>query len=122
MSGEPGTGQLKQTAISTEAIAEAVQRLPVTDELKGALERDPARAQGLIEGIFGALEQPQSNALQGTRVKALLEFGRAVHAEMASLSDAALRGISIRDGTTYVTTLPCHICALWRLEFADWCT
>jgi cytidine deaminase len=30
---------------------------------------------------------------------------------MAALTNAALRGISVRDGTMYVTTFPCHLCA-----------
>jgi cytidine deaminase len=41
----------------------------------------------------------------------LIEFMRAVHAEMAVITDAARRGISISDGVLYVTTFPCHHCA-----------
>jgi deoxycytidylate deaminase len=40
-----------------------------------------------------------------------IEYGRAVHAEMSALSDAARRGISIRDAVLYCTTFPCHLCA-----------
>jgi cytidine deaminase len=45
------------------------------------------------------------------RLMDILEFGRAVHAEMAALMDAARRTISVRDLTLYGTTLPCHECA-----------
>lgn len=40
-----------------------------------------------------------------------LEYGRVVHAEMGALSDAARIGHSVKDGTLYCTTFPCHICA-----------
>jgi cytidine deaminase len=41
----------------------------------------------------------------------LIEFGRAVHAEMAAITDAARRGIAIANDVLYVTTFPCHHCA-----------
>ncbi|MDQ3676485.1 MAG: deaminase [Actinomycetota bacterium] len=48
--------------------------------------------------------------LSGTRLRALIEFGRAVHAEMDALTNAAQRGVAV-DGTTLVTTtFPCHNC------------
>jgi cytidine deaminase len=34
-----------------------------------------------------------------------------VHAEMAAICDAALRGVKIKDATLYCTTFPCHLCA-----------
>jgi deoxycytidylate deaminase len=49
--------------------------------------------------------------LAGTAVAGLLEFGRIVHAEMAAICDAAMRGVPVRDGTLYCTTFPCHMCA-----------
>jgi cytidine deaminase len=30
---------------------------------------------------------------------------------MAAITDAAVRGVSVRDGTLYTTTFPCHLCA-----------
>jgi cytidine deaminase len=41
----------------------------------------------------------------------VIEFGRAVHAEMAAISQAARLGISLQGGTLYCTTFPCHICS-----------
>jgi len=41
----------------------------------------------------------------------LIEFIRAVHAEMFALMEAASKGIAVRDCTMYVTTFPCHECA-----------
>ena len=54
--------------------------------------------------------------LQDKRVKDsqfmdALEYGRVVHAEMCALTDAARLGHSVRDGTLYCTTFPCHMCA-----------
>lgn len=49
--------------------------------------------------------------VKGSRLMSLIEFGRNVHAEMAALLDAAMRGVSVRDSTMYTTTFPCHDCA-----------
>lgn len=46
-----------------------------------------------------------------TELGELTEFGRAVHAEMAAMLDAAARGVSVRNATLYATTFPCHNCA-----------
>jgi cytidine deaminase len=44
-------------------------------------------------------------------IRRLIEFGRAVHAEMAAIVDAARRGVSVARCTMHVTTFPCHLCA-----------
>lgn len=49
--------------------------------------------------------------IKQTRYMQLIEFVRAVHGEMGALVDAASRGVSVLDGTLYVTTFPCHECA-----------
>jgi deoxycytidylate deaminase len=41
----------------------------------------------------------------------LLEFLRAVHAEMAALMCAARRGVAVDGCTLFTTTFPCHECA-----------
>lgn len=48
---------------------------------------------------------------KGSRIRSLIEFGTAVHAEMAAIDDAACRGTSVKGGTMYITTFPCHLCA-----------
>jgi len=50
-------------------------------------------------------------ALQGTRLANITEFGRTIHAEMASLLDAARRGVSVQGHRLFTTTFPCHNCA-----------
>ena len=49
--------------------------------------------------------------LKGTRIMQPLEYGRAVHAEMAAMVDAAVRGIPVKGCYVYTTTFPCHECA-----------
>ena len=58
-----------------------------------------------------ALKENSEPVLRKAQVMNLIEFGRAVHAEMAALIDAARRGVSVKDATIYCTTFPCHLCA-----------
>ncbi|MGA3053314.1 MAG: deaminase [Candidatus Korobacteraceae bacterium] len=45
------------------------------------------------------------------KIRNVIEYGRAVHAEMAALTNAARKGIEIAGCTMNVTTFPCHLCA-----------
>lgn len=58
-----------------------------------------------------ALNRDSESALRKAQLMNVIEFGRAVHAEMAALIDASRRGVSVRDATLYCTTFPCHLCA-----------
>lgn len=49
--------------------------------------------------------------LKKTSVGRLLEFSRAVHAEMDAILSAARQGASPIGGRLFVTTFPCHYCA-----------
>jgi deoxycytidylate deaminase len=49
--------------------------------------------------------------LKKTRIGGLLEFSRAVHAEMDALFSAARTGVSLVGTRMFVTTFPCHYCA-----------
>jgi len=50
--------------------------------------------------------------LKKTRVRALIEFSRAVHAEMDALLTLVRSGTMLGEGATlYSTTYPCHSCA-----------
>lgn len=44
-------------------------------------------------------------------IRNIIEYGRAVHAEMAAIVEAARRGVSIAGCTIYVVAFPCHLCA-----------
>ena len=49
--------------------------------------------------------------IRSTRIGGLIEFSRAVHAEMDAILSAATAGISPRGCRLFVTTFPCHYCA-----------
>jgi len=50
-------------------------------------------------------------ALKRSPIGSLLEFSRAVHAEMDALLSLARRGLSVVGTRVFVTTFPCHYCA-----------
>ena len=58
-----------------------------------------------------ALDDGVSPVLRNTQLMRVVEYVRAVHAEMSAITDAARRGTSVRDCTLYATTFPCHHCA-----------
>lgn len=49
--------------------------------------------------------------LRKSPIGQLLEFSRAVHAEMDAVLSAARDGVSVVGGKMFVTTFPCHYCA-----------
>jgi deoxycytidylate deaminase len=51
------------------------------------------------------------HSVKESRVMDILEFGRAIHAEMSAICDASRKGVSLEKATLYCTTFPCHICA-----------
>jgi deoxycytidylate deaminase len=52
-----------------------------------------------------------NEAVRNLQLMDALEYGRIVHAEMSALMDAARLGRSVRGGTLFCTTFPCHMCA-----------
>lgn len=71
-------------------------------------EKAGTASKALVEEL---LEGKSFEVLKGAQVLNLLEFGRMIHAEMAAITDAGRRGISIEGTTLYCTTFPCHMCA-----------
>jgi deoxycytidylate deaminase len=77
----------------------------------------------LYRDIFTALQKAEllkpevrfesaQDVLKTTDVKQLIEFSRAVHAEMAALISVARNNKSgLKGATLYCTTFPCHSCA-----------
>lgn len=51
------------------------------------------------------------SVMLSTRLGDLTEFGRAMHAEMSAILDAARNGRAVVGTSLYVTTFPCHNCA-----------
>lgn len=52
-----------------------------------------------------------SRRIRKTRLGGLIEFSRAVHAEMDALLSAGREGVSTVGTRLFVTTFPCHYCA-----------
>jgi deoxycytidylate deaminase len=83
-----------------------------SDEHKRAIAEQIVRALGEAQLLGDDVDEAAVlRAVSSTDLGNLIEFIRAVHAEMAALMDAARRGISVQGCTLYVTTFPCHHCA-----------
>lgn len=76
----------------------------IAEQLAAELIRREKTAAGVDSDELVAI-------VAATPIDDLIEFVRAVHAEMAAITDAARRGISIATTVLYVTTFPCHHCA-----------
>lgn len=81
------------------------------------------KKDGLYQQIFaklktgglladGAKIDDVTKALKATEVKSLIEYSRAVHAEMDAITSVArTHKAGLLGGTLYSTTFPCHSCA-----------
>ncbi len=58
-----------------------------------------------------AVETILKDIKENTEIKNLLEYSRAVHAEMDAITTAARNGLSVKGATLYTSTFPCHHCA-----------
>jgi deoxycytidylate deaminase len=64
-----------------------------------------------VESMADALLFGKPAILGDSKLFDVIEFGRAVHAEMAAITTAARLGTSVRGARLFCTTFPCHICA-----------
>jgi deoxycytidylate deaminase len=73
----------------------------------------------IIEDLFNSIDELKGiplnddlkKRIRKTRIGQLLEFSRAVHAEIDALLSAARSGAKTSGTRLYVTTFPCHNCA-----------
>ena len=68
----------------------------------------------ISEGIVDKSKEAEVNARlrRSSEVRGLIEFSRAVHAEMHAILNAGhSSGTRVKGGKLYVTTYPCHSCA-----------
>lgn len=89
----PADRYCRNTTNQNEIIKQLIEDVPELREL------DPERKRAL--GI----------ELRRTRIGSLIEFSRAIHAEMDALFSAARKGTSLIGTRLFVTTFPCHYCA-----------
>jgi deoxycytidylate deaminase len=54
---------------------------------------------------------PHMPVLKGAFLTGTIDYVRAVHAEMAAITDAARNGVELAGSVMYTTTFPCHDCA-----------
>lgn len=94
------------TRIKQEILAEVFKILQ-----KAGWFSDDKRDQDIDILVEQAVINPGEAVLKDAQVMNILEFGRVVHAEMAAISEAARRGLSVQGTTLYCTTFPCRICA-----------
>ncbi len=92
--------------IKREMVEDAFDRLKSRPALfTSAAKRQPTSAL-TNEALFN-----KGAYLRDAQLFDVIEFGRAVHAEMAAITQAARSGIRLQDTRLFCTTFPCHICA-----------
>lgn len=91
--------------IKTELVEDAVRRLReagwLVEDKKHRSDEDLAKAALFGERAF----------FRDSKMFDVIEFGRAVHAEMAAITQAGRHGIVLQGARLFCTTFPCHICA-----------
>ncbi len=99
-------GADQNTLMKYEMIGEVFDKIKELKWLRPAQARK--KGSELAAEVFDPkLKQP----FKDLRVANIIEFGRIVHAEMSAITDAARRGIAIKDAILVCTTFPCHMCA-----------
>lgn len=85
----------------------------IVSELVGKLKSANLLAEEASEKSPHELTEEllDNDILGDSQVTNLLEYGRSVHAEMAAITDAGRRGLTLQGATLYTTTFPCHLCA-----------
>jgi deoxycytidylate deaminase len=76
---------------------------------KGWLSPEKSRKE--LDHLVEEALTEEVSPIKGAQVMNLIEFSRAVHAEMAALIDAARRGAAVEGCILHTTTFPCHYCA-----------
>ncbi|MGE0490084.1 MAG: anti-phage dCTP deaminase [Vulcanimicrobiota bacterium] len=98
------TGEDSNDILKRRILDDIIARLVSSPKVKSQ--------SGLLEFLENLqMSEPlRKEVFEGAHFADLIEFGRAVHAEMFAIVDASRRGISTQDHVMYVTTFPCHEC------------
>lgn len=67
--------------------------------------------EDINEMITKAIDAHKDDFEKIPGIKDIIEYSRAIHAEMNALFQAARQGVSLQASTLYCTTFPCHNCA-----------
>lgn len=96
-------GRDANTVRKRQMVTDIVRRLRDNNQLA-----DNSISEAQIEAEFlDAKDAP----LKKSQIMDTLEYGRAVHAEMAAITAASRMGRPVKDATLYCTTFPCHNCS-----------
>jgi len=84
---------------------------------RNELLSEKARSMGSLDEMIATLTRKRKRGsseedgpLATAAIMDVTEYGRVVHAEMCAICDAARLGRSIKGGTLFCTTFPCHNC------------
>ena len=101
-------GKKRDIDVGGEANTEETTRI-IFDFLRILGERGVIAKRRTPEKILE--DESLRDAINGSLVGEITEYGRMVHAEMNAIVDAARLGRGIKGSTLYSTTFPCHNCA-----------
>lgn len=99
-------GSDSNVVIKREIVEDALGRMQRRRGLFGTAARRKTSAVLAYEALFA-----EGAYLKDAQLFDVIEFGRAVHAEMAAITQAARCGVRLQDARLFCTTFPCHICA-----------
>ena len=84
----------------------------ILQKLKDAGWLNSSRAEQPIPDLVAeTLRTGNPPIMKGAHFLGTVDYVRAVHAEMAAITDAVRHGVSTAQCTLYTTTFPCHDCA-----------
>jgi deoxycytidylate deaminase len=117
--GDPGSedsrefrfGKRDTNRVHQDELADELAESFTSDLLRRVEAASGKEAAERIAGSMEPLVPILRESIRGGALRSLTEFGRAVHAEMDALLDAARRGVSVAGATLYTSTFPCHNCA-----------
>jgi len=92
--------------IKREIVEDAFDRMQRQAGLLGASARRKSSSNLAADALFA-----EGAYLRDAQLFDVIEFGRAVHAEMAAITHAARSGVRLQDARLFCTTFPCHLCA-----------
>lgn len=92
--------------IKREIVEDAFDRMRRRPGLLGAAAKSKSSSELAEDALFA-----DGAYLRDAQLFDVIEFGRAVHAEMSAITQAARAGIRLQGARLFCTTFPCHICA-----------
>lgn len=108
--GSPITPYCSNTIEQGTIISEVATSVISADLVADRTDLTPEQKKAFKE-ILATCDTSIRKLLSKSRIAALLEFSRALHAEMDALLSAGREGKSTQGARMYVTTYPCHYCA-----------